>query len=375
MLLSKDPANPITLPDTAMVTRAFPSPKKNVIALAAKNGNELTITAYNTKTETSKQVFSLPDADLLDVQSDGIEWSPEAEKLLIPVEHAGKHEYYVVDAATTESFKLNLLTEDGRRKYTRWHPKERATLIYLDQETLTRVDTRVEPLTPIPMYSDIVAYDISSERAYTLSTHGIVMRYPLDSNNYTLEEALQITTSPIEVDTNKEYFVIIYDEKRISLLEPKSGTFWLYNKEVAPDMVSMGTGVRGTQFSDDGKKLLYYSDTDISVAFVDKWEVQPIRELGSTQQIIRLSTPITGVQWAKDYEHVIYATGSHIMFAELDSRDYRNIGTLISLPTTPLQVFTRLDEDRVYVIKNVDGENRLVGIDFPEAVNLFGFVN
>ena len=375
VLLSKDPANPIVLPDTPSVVRAFPSPKKNVIALASKNGNELTITAYNTKTETYEQVFSLPDADLLDVQSDGVEWSPEAEKLLIPVMHAGKREYYVVDASTTDSFQLNLLTEDGRRKYVRWHPKERATLIYLDKQTLSRVDTRVTPLLPIAMYSDIVAYDISSERAYTLSTHGIVMRYPLDSNNYQEEESIQITTSPITIDTNQEYFVVIYDEKRISLLEPKSGTFWLFNKEVAPDMVSMGTGIRGTQFSDDGKKLLYYSDTDISVAFLEKWEVQPIREIGSVQQIVRLSNPLTGVQWAKDYEHIIYANGSHIMFAELDNRDYRNIGTLITLLTTPLQVFTRLDEDRVYVIKNIDGENRLVGIDFPEAVNLFGLGN
>jgi len=375
VLLSKNPANPLTLPETTTTTRAYPAPKKNIVALAGKNGTELTVTTYNTRTESHAQVFSLADADLLDAESDGIEWSPEAEKLLIPVVHKGIREYYVVDTLTTASTKLTLFTEDTKRKFVRWHPKERATLIYLDKQTLNRVDTREAVLQPIPMYNNIVSYDISSERAYTLSNNGIVMRYPLDSNNYTTEKSIQITTSPITINPDNEYFVVIYDESRISLLEPQSGTFWLYNKEIAPDMVEMATGIRGTQFSDDGKKLIYYSNTDISVAFLEDWEVQPIRTMGSTQQIIRLSTPITGVQWAKDYEHIIYALGGHVMFAELDNRDYRNIGTLISLPVAPLQVFTRFDEDRVYIIKNSEGEDRLTALDFPEALTLFGFGN
>jgi hypothetical protein len=373
VLLARDPAVPIILPNTPLTTRAYPAPKRNLVALASKDGAELKVSVYNTKNESSVQVFSLPDADLLDAQSDGIEWSPEAEKILIPLVHQGVREYYLVDVATTDSTKLAIFTDDTKRKFTRFHPKERATIIYLDKQTLTRVDTREDVLTPIPMYRDIIAYDISSERAYTLTNNGIIMRYPLDSNNYATTEGIQITTSPITVSLDNEYFVVIYDESRISLLEPKSGTFWLFNKEVSPDMVEMATGIKGTQFSDDGKKLLYYSNTDISVAYLADWEVQPARTQGTSQQIIRLSSPITGVQWAKDYEHVIYALGGNVMFAELDSRDYRNIGTLISLPVAPLQVYTRFEEDRVYIIQNSEGEDRLTALDFPEAPTLFGF--
>jgi Tol biopolymer transport system component len=372
VLLTKENPENLILPDTAGSIRAFPSPKQNLIALAKKQNNELTITTYDTADEVGKQVFSLANADLLDNQSDGLEWSPEGEKLLIPVERAGKREYYVVDVETTESTLINIFTADTPvRKFTRWHPSERATLVYLDNRSLFKVDTRATPWVAESMYQNVVSYDISSGNAYTLTPNGILMKYPLDSSNYQDERGLQITTSPITINEGTEYFVVIYDDSRVTLLETKSGTFWLHDKENSLELTKVATGIKGTQFSDDGKKLIYYSDTDISVAYLRDWEVQPVRLAGTHQQIIRLSTPIRQVQWTKDYEHIFYASGSHIQFAELDNRDYRNIGNFLTLPTPPLQLFSRFEEDRVYVIS----ESGLSAMDFPEAVTLFGFGN
>lgn len=369
LLAKSNPENPI-LPNTDNSIRAFPGPKKNLIALAKKQGGELTVSTYDTDAEENVQIFSLPNADLLDMQSDGVEWSPEAEKLLIPVEHAGKREYYVVDVETTESTLLSQFTTDTpRRKFTRWHPTERATLFYLDNRTLYQIDTRATEWTPKIMYSNVVSYDVSSGNIYALTPNGIITKATLDSSDYTQEEILQVTTSPIPMIDDTEYFVVMYDDSRISLIETKTGTFWLYDKENSLEMDRVATGIRGTQFSDDGKKLLYYSDSDASVVYLRDWEVQPVRLAGTRQQIIRLSTPIHQVQWAKDYEHVFYANSNQIKFAELDNRDYRNIGNFLTLETAPLQLFSRFEEDRVYII----GQDGLHALDFPEAPTLFGF--
>ncbi|MEK9173768.1 MAG: hypothetical protein AAB845_00700 [Patescibacteria group bacterium] len=370
VLLTKVTPENLTLPNTEGSIRAFPSPKQDLIALAKKQGNELIIVTYDTEQEIAEQVFSLPDANLLDNQSDGIEWSPEAEKLLIPVERASKREYYVVDVDTTASTLLSQFnTDTPNRKFTRWHPKERATLLYLDNKVLSQIDTRATEWTVELLYQNVVSYDISSGNAYTLTPNGIIVKYPLDSNNYALEKGIQITTSPIPITEGTEYFVVMYDESRISLLETKTGTFWLYDKEDSLEMTQVTTGIKGTQFSDDGKKLLYYGDADISVAYLRDWEVQPTRLAGTHQQIIRLSTPLTQVQWTKDYEHIFYANAGQIQFAELDNRDYRNIGNFLTLPNPPLQLFSRFEEDRVYIIS----ESGLSVIDFPEALTLFGF--
>ncbi len=370
VLLTKATPEAIPMTDTEGAVRAFPAPKKNIIALAREKNNELTLTTYDTDAVTGKQIFSLPDAHLLDIQSDGIEWSPESEKIIIPLEHTGKREYYVVDVETTASTLLTQFDANTpHRKFTRWHPRERATLLYLDNQTLYQVDTRNTDWVPQMMYSNVVSYDISSGNAYTLTPNGIIMKFPLDSSDYLAEKGLQVTTSPITINGESEYFVVMYDDSRISLLETKTGTFWLYNKENSGEMSKVATSIRGTQFSDDGKKLLYYSDSDISVVYLRDWEVQPIRLMGTHQQIIRLAGQLSQVQWTKDYEHIFYTNGNQIQYAELDNRDYRNIGNFLTLKESPLQLFSRFEEDRVYVISK-DG---LAAYDFPEAPTLFGF--
>lgn len=375
VLLTKEDPAPATLPGTAEAIRAFASPQADLIALAKQHGNDLAVLTYETDTGLGEQVFSLPGAHLLGENQDGLEWSPQAEKLLIPVERAGFREYYLVDIETKQATLIPSITQDGRRKYPRFDPNDRATAIYLDNQTLYRLDTRATALVPQPVHSGILTYDISASQIYMLNSGGIISRFPLSNTPST--ESVQITTSSVPADAANEYSLVVYDESRITILEPGSGHFWLYNRDMEPQLQSLReSGIRGTQFSDDGKKLLFWSDNEISVAFPRDWEVQPARVAGTTQQIARFTTPLHFVQWTKDYEHVLYALEGNIKIAEVDSRDRRNITDFLNLPQTPFQVFSRFEEDNVYVIKQgTENEDRLLQIAFPEAVTLFGFGN
>ncbi|MEK7494961.1 MAG: hypothetical protein AAB615_03770, partial [Patescibacteria group bacterium] len=190
--------------------------------------------------------------------------------------------------------------------------------------------------------------------------------------------AIQITTEPIALDPDGTYTLIVYDEKRLALFERKKGQLFVFNNAAETGPVGLKellpSGVKGMQFSDDGKKLLYFTDNEISTYFLREWEVQPIREPDTTTQIARFSTPIKNVQWTKDYEHVLFSLNGNVKIIELDNRDRRNLLDLITFPTPVTQVVSRFGENRIYFV-NTDNQNKesVSVIAFPEAPNLFGF--
>ena len=130
-------------------------------------------------------------------------------------------------------------------------------------------------------------------------------------------------------------------------------------------------GISGVQFSDDGKKLLFFSDRDISVYFIQEWEVQPKRTQEDIWQISRFADSISSVQWAKDYKHVLYQQNHKVYVTELDNRDQRNIHTLMSFDRPPLQILSRVNENQVFFIENDSDKPTLISIDFPEFNGFF----
>lgn len=366
-----------TLASTEGAVKIFPSPDANIVAVAKKTGDELTVSVYDITDQTGEQVFSLPDAEILSENEDGLEWAPDGEALLVPVRQEGLVRYFVVDTQTTASFELSGLTPDGRRKYTRWQPEARHGLFYLDSGTLYFLDAEATERAPVSLRSGIQAYDLSSQWLYLLSSeNGIISRIPVQ--NAAGADPRQITTTPITVRQSGNYALSVYDENRMALLEKVQGELWLYNQGASADEPPLrpllASGAKGMQFSDDGKKLLYFSENEVSVAFLREWEVQPTREAGSFQQIIRLSQPLRFVQWSKDYEHVLYAVDKSVKVAELDNRDRRNIFDLVNLEARPLQILSRFEENNVYFIEDrPDRTLRL--IQFPTPTTFLGFGN
>ena len=79
-------------------------------------------------------------------------------------------------------------------------------------------------------------------------------------------------------------------------------------------------GVKGVQFSNDGKKLLYWTTNEIWSSMLRQWKVQPIRQKGDKIFITRFSAPVRNVQWMDDYENVLFSVGSSIKSANIDTR-------------------------------------------------------
>src|SRR6185369_13500994 len=322
------PLEPIA--GTENVIKVFPAPN-GLFAVVKKQSNTYTIETLDVKKKESSQVFSTDQAVFLPERRTNLEWSPESHKIIIPLMQGSTPAYAIVNIKTKETAYLNDMAKTSvPLSSPRWDATARDFLFYLDNGSLYRIDTEATDAEPVLIKRGIAAYEISGSLIYYLSSeNGVVYQIPGNSSQ---ADPQQITPSPAEIDMKNTYSLIAYDEDRLAILEESSGTLTIFNPEATENpLKKIQSGVVNIQYSDDGKKLLYSTNTEIFVYFNQDWNAQPMRSLDTIIQVARFSTPIKNTEWAEDYEHVIFSQNETVKVAELDNRDRRNIFDLISL--------------------------------------------
>jgi dipeptidyl aminopeptidase/acylaminoacyl peptidase len=216
------------------------------------------------------------------------------------------------------------------------------------------------------LVENISGYDLSSKGLFYFKLpEGIVYKTNFEGSN----NPEQMTISPPDDMTDNSYQIIIYDENRIVFFN-NSHKLYIYNKgEQETYFQKISDSALGSQFSDDGKKLLFWNDREISVYFFRKWEVQPTRNENELMSITRFSDEIKNIQWTRDYEHILFTNNKKIKIIELDNRDKRNMMDVLSLKDdTSILVANFADGKLYYTEKNDRGQNNMHAIFFPEQV-------
>lgn len=360
--------------ETENTLKMFPSPN-GLFATMKKDGDRYAVDVLDIGKQERTEVFATSDAAFLPSIETNIEWSPESHKLIIPLVQDKNLTYSIVDIETKESFSLNEATKITTPiRSPRWDATSRDFLFFLSENALYRFDTRSD--TPVKLVAEnVVAYDLSGNRLYYLRRdNGLVYKINGNGNDNSPSE---ITTTPVTLMETGRYSLIVYDDTRFAVIEEDLGKLFVYNKKVTTDpLKQIANGVQSIQYSDDGKKLLFYTDSEIAVYFNQAWEAQPFRALDSIVQVARFSSPIKNVQWAEDYEHVIFSLGKSIKMIELDNRDRRDIIDLLTLDILPLQLLPRFGADKLYVVlessSDALGGNTVFDIDLPQYATLFG---
>jgi WD40 repeat protein len=246
-------------------------------------------------------------------------------------------------------------------------------LLYRSEDKLYRLDLNSSspdmPLEPLLLAEHVTAYDISGSDIYIIDSEDKrLYRFGADEER---PDFRPVADTP-QADTDLETTLIVYDEYRIAILS-ENGKLMFFNAYTDDDPLRTlaDRDIRGVQFSDDGKKLLFFSSHETSVYFIRPWEVQPKRDQNSIWQIGRFADDISFVQWTKDYEHILYAKGAQVFVTELDNRDRRNISELIRFERPPLQVLSRVSQNQIFFVKDTGDSSELLSIDFPEFNNFF----
>lgn len=377
VLLVRDSYPPRDVPGSAGTVRIFPAPKNDLFALVKQNGSELTVDRLDTAAGTDEQIFSVPDATFPTASDENLEWTPESTKLLVRYLRNDSLYYAIVDLRSGRASLLRDLAKmDSRTTLTdpRWDAVTRDFLIFIADGDLYRLDTSDASAVPRLVKQDVLAYDVSGANVYYLSAgNGVIYRVPSDSSDQNPE---QITDNPIgDIDLRDGYTLVAYDSDRIALLDRTTGTLRVSDAaDPTGPYRSLATDAQGMQFSNDGKKLLFFTDREISVYFLRPWDVQPVRQAGDVSQIARFSVPVRNAQWTGDYEHVLFALGGDLKIIELDNRDRRNLADMVSLPGNADQILVQPNEHKTYLVVSDPGKGRrLVTIDYPETVGFFGF--
>lgn len=375
VLLVKKESERTAISGTTDTVRVFPSLERNILAAARQTEGGFSVDIVWADTGEHTQAFSVSDASFVTDDNENIEWSPEGDRLIIPVRRQsdGLYLYYVADIETGNALLLNDLPgiDSAALQAARWDPTTRNSLFFMSGKALYRVDTGAQTPEPVLVREHILAYDLSGRYTYFLSEEDKIVSRSVIGSNAAPE---RITLEPVALHDGSDAALIIYDEDRLTMRDRQSGAFFVFNRSIADHPLrEIGRNIRGSQFSDDGKKILFWSDNEISTYFTEDWEAQPFRDADSILQIARFSSQIQHVQWAKDYEHVLFSQGATAKITELDHRDRRNIFDIISFGGEPLQILSRFDENSVYFLRSdTPGTDALERISFPEATAFFG---
>ncbi|MGK2849224.1 MAG: hypothetical protein ACSLEX_04125 [Minisyncoccota bacterium] len=371
VLLTKTNPAPEILTGIDRVRKIFPAPDENLYAVAQQENTTLTISIFDTQSNEKTMSFFLDNATF-PKESENIEWSPDNRKLIIPLEQNGLPTYAI---ANLKDQKITYLQSPVEKivslSHPRWDSTTRNLLFYWKNKSLYRADSEQVTKTPLLIKAGIVAYDISKDNLYYLYENGIIYRVPANRNDV---EPTQVTVNALDIAPQNPYSLVVYDDNRIAIRDLTTGALWVHNKysssQAIPKLL-MKQGSKGVQFSNDGKKLLFFGDHDISVYFTVAWAPQPSRNADTTLQIIRLASDIKNVQWTQSYEHILFTAGTRASIVELDHRDHRNITPLISFHDSIIQVISRFQKNLTYFVLE-NGQVQV--ITFPAVqTNLFGF--
>lgn len=350
------------------IQRFFISPHKNLTAFSQQNGNEFSVEILDPGTLVVKQVFSSTDYVFTNNEKENIEWTPEANRLIIPVLKNNEKNYLIATIDTKEILDLKSLAKTTNLSHVRWDPKSKDVLFFMTDGNLYRMDLN-SPENKKLIAEDIASYDLSPKALfYFRLPEGIVYKTNFDA----VETPQQITTSAPDDMSDNSYQIIVYDDDRIVFLNNEKHYLYIYNKgQEDTYFQKLSENVLGSQFSDDGKKLLYWTDREILAYFARKWDEQPARIENEIMPITRLSDQIKNVQWTRDYEHVLFTNNNKIKMIEIDNRDHRNMMDVISLNDSDSIIINNFTDGKIYYTeKNDQQQNVLRSMYFPEYTTL-----
>jgi hypothetical protein len=380
--------------NTSGADKFFISPKNDFIAFEHVTGSDTAVGILRLSDKTITRTFSFPGWQFTDEsRGENIEWSPNGDYISIPLKknpnsteittpisqikndslpNETSYDYFVADPNSNASdpFSLNDFTGISNSKNMRWDPQDKNYIFFLSDNSLYRANiSDKKNLTKIA--ENVSSFDLSNSGVYfTQMPNGLIFKISLDGKS----NLTQITNSfPDNLQTPNDK-LIVYDDSRIALLNTNKDLYVYNHGDLDTYFKKLASDTSGMQFSNDGKKLLFWTDNEISVYFLRNWNVQPERSENEIQNITRYSDTLKNVQWFKDYEHVIFSTGPYVKIIELDARDHRLSMDLLKTDyASPFVIYDGALEN-LFFADSKDHSSDLYSIVFPDQTGFLGIL-
>ena len=119
---------------TAITVKDKYDPGKKMIAYTKTGVEGISVDVLDLDANESENVFSSAEYKFTDDKKENIEWSPQSEKIIIPVNKEEEKNYFIVDIEKKETANLKELTEEDNIQKVRWD-RENKDFIYYVQIT------------------------------------------------------------------------------------------------------------------------------------------------------------------------------------------------------------------------------------------------
>jgi hypothetical protein len=377
VILPRTEYTPMPLTDR-VTNNFFIAPNHTHIAFTRQDESELSINIFNSDTGQI-DVLSAPVQFAQHTDpTRNIEWSPEDTQLIVPVtelldqtkeneESASQRANFLVVDIDTQTITpiTDLLPYAHDITTVRWHPYKKNTLSALANNMLWEIS--LEDGTPLIAAQNVATYTIASNIFYYINARDNLL-YRMDNNKVT-----QITTTPLNDFVRNTARLFVYDNDRVALMNSQHDLFLLnYIDGSEKQFERIGDGVRGVHFSNDGKKLLWWTQNEINAMYVRTHDVQPLHNAGDKISIARFASTIDNVQWTTDYTHALYTVDDVIKITSLDHRGGHHVADVVRIaPDTPVRL--DMQNDRIYFVAPATDttEPQFSFIQFPENVGIF----
>lgn len=283
-----------------------------------------------------------------------VEWSDGEKELIVKALDGETERYYLVDPE--EENRIYLITNSVAEavKSTEGEPFYvfEDFIIFLSQNSIYSFNYKdkqtrkiTEGVTSFCKFQDSVYFFKTEE-----SNRGL---FSLNLNNLNYET--KIAEMP-DGYVKTEGFTTKKESNRFILIADNS--LYLIDRDATVQKIN--SNVNEAHFFNNGKRIIYFNNHEIWLYYTEDKLSQPEKEKGDNELINRFSADLNNVQIYQDEEHIIYREGSALKFAELDSRDKRNIFNLLK-NETELTFYSR-SNNILYFVE----EGKLKEIDLVE---------
>lgn len=212
-----------------------------------------------------------------------------------------------ISSKGVELFELNWL-DNSKEIYLDVGLKEQEKKFVLNIETIPPL---LSERTVVPMPENIIVLKQVNNDKYYLDASGNLFK--ADQNFISKEK---LTDTPFKVKQETEYKLDIFSDF-IFLREGKN--LYLFNSD-SKSFEKFFDNVNDLKISLDGKKLAYFSDSEIWVLFLKDEVGQTQKKAGQNLFLLRLSEKIRDVVWMNS-DYLIFVVGNKLKVAETDDRD------------------------------------------------------
>ncbi len=363
----------------------FSPTKKKVVYKKINETGLWNLELFDIPTNTRRVILSqekLKETDSDTQQNEelmDVKWSLNEERILVAelrssspfavarvLEKTQKNKYFVIELAKTPAVLTSLDFLGENIKEVSFNPKNSQEIFFIvslkypnnsskKMGYLFRVDyskkeiprlvltSKPELKTPLlPKEEHLITFIIFGGDIIWLADAGFLYKSNFDSGE--ILEVLNLKPHPVKEEVNYEIFMA--DISKIFL---KEGDSLYYLDPELREFKKVSEKVSSLSFSPDLKKIIYFSDSEIWLFYLERLYDQPQREAQEKTLVGRWAEKINKCSWFTSH-YLIFNTGNKIKVAETDDRDRINIIDLAEFNNP--EIFLGENNKKLYILTN-----------------------